>query len=226
MRFRAEDTYPGNVYYTATGVAVEPALDLRALKERGLIRVRKNDDGLVMFYWLDANGMPSTSFIKGKNKIAVTPLPKDYMVDDRIVRAAPRPGKHGPAPRGKQEWRGWVNKRPELCKTLLEKVTAAGGFVVPSFHYFRLGYSPAQGTHQTFAALFRNGMLGFAKVPQELEGYAVERKRGGDIPERGYRDVRIILEAVVILRRQQEFVVGFESAFKKFIAQAAEAVKR
>ena len=219
MIVRADRTYPGDRYTDSAGNVLEPILDQKALRDRGLLKVRRSRDGRYQFYMISDAGKRVLS-PKFPGKLWIGDYMWHHLVDDGVIKAPRRPGRSGPAPRGEQKWRGWVLRRPEFCEGLLEAVVAGGGFVLPTPHYFRLGL---HGT--TFAALFRNGMLGFTDVPEDLRDYAIERQRGGTVPQRGYKDNRIILEAVVILREQREFVLRFVSAFRRFSAETRKAVK-
>ncbi len=218
MKLTADQTYPGDHYLDSKGNTLEPALDLAFLRAMGKIKVRRDSENWFMFYRIDGHG---SRFKDDAGKIRVFKYAHTHPLDDGAPAKVRCPGKPGPRPRGVQKWWGWAFLRPELCETLLEKVVLCGGFVVPTHHYFRIGF---QGI--TFASLFRNGMLGFTEVPEELAGYAIERGRSGGIPVRGYRDTRIMLEAVVILREQREFVLGFVSAFRRFLSKTPTGVKR
>jgi hypothetical protein len=217
MKLTAIQAYPGKKYLDPAGNTLEPALDIIALRAKGEIKLRR-DDGILIFYRLDGRG---ARLKNPDGKIRIFEYPDNHKLDDGTRPGKPRPGKPGPRPRGIQKWWGWSFTNPEICEALLEKVVLYGGFVVPTHHYFRIGF---QGI--TFASLFRNGMLGFTEVPEELSRYAIERGDGGGVPVRGYRDTRIILEAVVILRQQREFVLGFVSAFRRFSSKLSVGVKR
>jgi len=231
MRILQSKARPGVVYtYSYPGmtdpnsVRVEITVDRPTLYNKGVLRAMRNRDGQLMHYILnDAGNRISHRQANGTRMLSIRAMPAGWVLDDGIVQIRKIGARPGPRPKKTGDrWWGWVDKNPGFCESLLEAVVENGGYVAPSAHYFSLGYRG-----RVFAALFRNGFLGFSDVPADLAAFPLEKGKGKGTAGRGIwrRELRIILEAVVILRWQREFLVGFTSAFKKFVAETQEAFK-
>jgi hypothetical protein len=161
MTILAKDSRGGRRYLTQKNVLIEVAP--RSYKDDS---PRRDSQGNVLVWIVNDRGEADKSILRQ--------IPGSYpLIDPNPPETKQKPDSPRKRGRPKHEntpWRGWAYEKPEMCEAIISEAIAQGCYLKHSKNYISVGW----GGRKVFV-MFRNGVIGFNKIPKYFESYRTKQ---------------------------------------------------